>query len=141
MLFAFEDNAKQDCIMEVLFPVFLSIQGPYLCCTGKVSEREVASFLICAVFKWFWMSQNNGYRIIHLLLHGWGLRDLNRQKEIWKYYVILTPNKSTDTETLGSSVPYILFIKMAFTQGWFKKSLIDIDPCCTKLCLIYTLFT
>lgn len=64
--------------MEVLFPAFLSIQGPYLCYTGKGNEGlEVASFLVCC-FEHF---GNNGCKIMHLILHGWVLEDLNREKK------------------------------------------------------------
>jgi len=112
MLFAFEDNAEQGRIMKVLFPAFLSIQGPYLSYTGKGNEGlEVVSFLVCC----FECPGNNGHRIMHFILHGWVLEDLNREKEVWKYCVILIPNESSDTETLGSSVQHILFFKMTST--------------------------
>lgn len=65
--------------MKVLFPAFLSIQGPYLSCTGKGSEGlEGASFLVCC----FECPGNNSCRILHLILHGWELEDLNREKEV-----------------------------------------------------------
>jgi len=67
MLFAFEDNAEQGRIMKVLFPAFLSIQGPYLSYTGKGNEGlEVVSFLVCC----FECPGNNGHRIMHFILHG-----------------------------------------------------------------------
>lgn len=104
--------------MKVLFPAFLSIQGPYLSYTEKGSEGLEGLHFLFAVLSalettaarsctWYYMVDNR--------------EDLNREKEVWKYCVILTPNESSDTETLGSSVRHTLFIKMASAQGLIQK--------------------